>query len=212
IFFGSAINLPTFYVKTGTKNFFLKKIVSKISKTRMSRRYPGYTRVKVVDYKKALIQLIIQDGQDLIQVLNMQDILSDLEARINDPVLYSTSGKLVNKILDGQKSQDPMKMGSNAFNQKAEKYYIHDLRKQQMDQGFKVLTEEFAKMDLWAGYRDPALREVINTILNGKDLISFLAGVKHSCLDETMPHELSKQLIFLMILYTNKETKNFERP
>ncbi|MFH2059835.1 MAG: hypothetical protein ABIJ59_13155, partial [Pseudomonadota bacterium] len=47
IFFGSAINLPTFYVKTGTKNFFLKKIVSKISKTRMSRRYPGYTRVKV---------------------------------------------------------------------------------------------------------------------------------------------------------------------
>lgn len=50
IFFGSAVNLPTFYVKNNTSNLFLKKIVSNIPQTRPSRRYAGYTRVRRRDF------------------------------------------------------------------------------------------------------------------------------------------------------------------
>lgn len=211
IFFCSAINLPTFYVKTRTQNFFLLKILSKISKTRMSRRYPGYTRVKVTDYKKALIQLIKEDGQDLIRALNMQATLSDLEARINTPFSDSACGRLVKGILKETGKQDPMKLSSREFNKKAEKYYINDLRKKQMAEGFRVLSDEFAQMDLWAAYREPAVKDAIKSVLKEKDLLSFLAEVKQPCLNETLSRENTKKLIFLMILYTNKETKIFER-
>ncbi|MBN4068555.1 hypothetical protein JYU06_03420, partial [Desulfotalea psychrophila] len=62
IFFCSAINIPTCYVKTKTRNLFLQQIVAKIPKTRVSRRYPGYTRIRLLDYKKTLIKLIQTDG------------------------------------------------------------------------------------------------------------------------------------------------------
>ncbi len=56
------MNLPFCYVKTDTRNRFLKTIVSRIPHTRKSRRYPGYTRIKIRDYKLALINTLKKDG------------------------------------------------------------------------------------------------------------------------------------------------------
>lgn len=210
-FFGSAINLPTFFVKTGTRNLFLKMILTQIPSNRKSRRYPGYTRVKLLDYKKALIRMIRKDGQDLIQTMHLQSTLSDLEARIHSPASFSTSGKLVREILARGRKKNPIKMNSEQFNKKAEKYYINDLRKNHITQGFKVLSDEFDRMDLWAGFREPGFRDVIKTILKEKELLPFFEEVKKQFCENSLPRENLKKMMFLIILYVNKEIKNFER-
>ena len=63
-------------------------------------------------------------------------------------------------------------------------------------------------MDLWAESRDPACREAIYNILEGTDLMSFITSIKKPFLDETMSMKQIKQLIYLIILYVDRETRN----
>jgi len=210
IFFCSAINLPTCYVRTQTRNLFLQGIVSKIPKTRASRRYPGYTRIHLVDYKKALIQLIKADGEGLIENFSMKGVLEDLESRVLYPEAFSVCGRLTRGILEKEKKKDPMKFRGEVFNRKAENYYINDLREKQIEQGFAVLNKEFSEMDIWASFNQDAHRQVISDILKEKDMNSFLAEVKRHFLDATLSPENLKKMLFLIILYVNKGTKEFE--
>lgn len=209
IFFCSAIDLPTFYVRTQTKNLFLRRIISKIERTRMSRRYPGYTRIRLNDYKKALITLLNADGQDLIQKGSMKEVLSDLEARLRYPDAFSACGRLTRGILKREKKKDPMKFRGDVFNKKAENFYINELREQQIEEGFGVLKKEFSQMDVWASYNQSPHRQAIKTILKEKDLLCFLAEVKRSFLDNTLDLANLKKILFLIILYVNKEAKDF---
>lgn len=210
-FFCSAINLPAFYVKTRTRNLFLKKILSRISRTRASHRYPGYTRIKTLDYKLALIDIIRTDGKELIDSFRMKGTLSDLETRIHSPGAHSACGKLVSGILDRGKKTNPMAFRGDTFNKKAESYYIDSLRKKQIMAGFNLLIDEFSRMELWASFRESAFKDAIRTIIREKDLISFLKEVRQPLLDDRLSPENLKKLIFLMILYVNKETKNFSK-
>ena len=50
IFFGSAIGIPTFYVRTDMPNLFMKRILDYTHGLRQSRRYPGYMRVYNQEY------------------------------------------------------------------------------------------------------------------------------------------------------------------
>lgn len=209
VFFCSALNIPTFYVKTRTRNVFLLSILSRIPKTRQSRRYPGYTRVRVRDYQQALIETIKADGRDLIRVMGLEDTLSGLEAR-----LFSSSasacGRLVGGIMETSRKKDPMKLRGEVFNQKAEAYFIDGLRKKQTAEAFSVLQEECEKMDRGAGSGDPALRAALDLILKGRDLSAFLESIKHPCLNDTLDLEDIRKLIFLMILYTDRQVRHPE--
>jgi len=205
VFFCSAVNIPTFYIKTRTRNVFLLNIVSKISKTRMSRRYPGYTRVRVKDYKKALIETIKTDGRDLIRSMNLDHILSDLEDRLFSS--SSTCTKLVNGILNTGRHQNPMKFTGEQFNEKAEAYFINGLRKKQMADGFTVLAKELETLGFQDGSGAPAVNTAVRSILGNQDLDLFVASVKQSFLDDTLPLEDIRKLIFLIILYTGKEAR-----
>ena len=208
VFFCSAIHIPTFYIKTRTRNIFLLNIVSKISKTRMSRRYPGYTRVRVKDYQRALIETIKADGQDLIRSMNLEHILPDLEDRLFSS--SSTCTKLVKGILATGRRQDPMKFTGEQFNEKAEAYFINGLRKKQMSEGFGVLKKALGEM----GFRDesgvPVLKAAVHSILGHQDLDLFMASVRQSFLNDTLSLDEIRKMIFLIILYTGKQTRPCE--
>jgi hypothetical protein len=94
IFFGTAIGIPTFYVKKDSPNRFLQKTIKAVKKTRLSRRYRGYIRVPNIEYRKALVDIIRHDAADLIQILQMQDTILDLKQRIIDPENFSAWAKL----------------------------------------------------------------------------------------------------------------------
>ena len=85
VFFGSALGIPTFYIQKNTPNRFMLKILKKVTRTRLSRRYPGYIRVYQLEYRKALVKIIEKDGQDLMELMGLRETLRDLKARIEDP-------------------------------------------------------------------------------------------------------------------------------
>jgi len=209
VFFCSALNIPTFFVKTRTRNVFLLSILSRIQKTRQSRRYPGYTRVRVKDYQQALIETIKADGRDLIRVMGLEDTLSGLEARLFSSAA-SACGRLVDGIMETSRKKDPMKLRGELFNQKAEAYFIDGLRKKQTAEAFSVLQEECEKMDRGAGSGDPALRAALDLILKGRDLSAFLESIRQPCLNDTLDLEDIRKLIFLMILYTDRQVRHPE--
>jgi hypothetical protein len=210
MFFCAAVNLPTFYVKTNTRNRFLVKIVSRIPNTRKSRRYPGYTRIKLSDYKQALIATLKTDGRALADSFRMQAALSDLQGRINSPDTRSACGKLVTGILQTHKKKNPMHYAGDTFNRHAETYYRDTLCSRHMTEGFKMLINEFTRMDLWASFREPAFKDIIRTILPDLDLDIFLTQVKMPLMSRNLSVENTKKLIFLIILYVGLETSQSE--
>lgn len=209
VFFCSAINLPTFFVKTQTQNLFLKQILSRVDKTRHSRRYKGYTRVRMMDYKLALIQQLRKDGAEIIDNLNLRSVVNDLENRIKSPSRHSTAGKLTHGIMSRGKEKNPMALTGERFNKQAETYYIENLRKNHMREGLTVLEQEFKEMELWAEYRDPSLRTAIGAILGSQRPTAFLNKVKPLLLKDSLSPAQLKNLMFLMILYVNQKTKAF---
>ncbi|HKL00851.1 MAG TPA: hypothetical protein VJ943_11400 [Desulfotignum sp.] len=210
MFFCAAVNLPTFYVKTNTRNRFLVKIVSRIPNTRKSRRYPGYTRIKLRDYKQALIDILKTDGRALADSFRMQAALSDLQGRVNSPDTRSAGGRLVTGILQTQKKKNPMHYAGDTFNRHAETYYRDTLCSRHMAEGFKTLINEFTRMDLWASFREPAFKDIIRTILPDLDLDVFLSRIKIPLMGRTLSVENTKKLIFLIILYVGLETSQNE--
>ena len=83
-FFFSAAGVPAFYVRRDSRNHFLADILRHCRKTRTSRRHPGYFRVSIRDYRRALLTYIDQTACDLIEAMNLRTALSDLAVRCDD--------------------------------------------------------------------------------------------------------------------------------
>ena len=210
IFFCTAIGVPTFFVKTRTPNQFLAKILKNTAKTRQSRRYPGYTRVLVREYQRALISLIQTDAPDLISALNGASLLDDLDSRINAPETHAAWGRITQGILDSSGKQKPMSMPGRQFNARAENYYGQTLRAAHVRQGFDLLGKAFEQIDLWARYRDNSYGESLGQILGSRDILKFLKSMRQDFMDETCAPETLKKFIYLMILVISREMKIWE--
>ncbi len=71
-FFFSAAGVPAFYVHRESRNQFLRALLLNCKKTRPSRRHPGYFRISIRDYRRALLAYIQQTAGDLVEAMNMQ--------------------------------------------------------------------------------------------------------------------------------------------
>ena len=207
-FFAASIDLPTVYVKTQTRNRFLVRILKGIPTRRTSRRYPGYTRIPTRDYKMALVAFLKEEAGEFIRHHRMAGILSELEIRIKSPGQFSASGKLVRGILG--ETGHPMDLPSREFNERAEAYYMDELRLKQMNDGFNALYPVFRDLELWA-QRDPAFAQALGTILGSQQPLVFLKQMRRPFLDQSLPPDQRVRLMNLIILHVNKETKDFER-
>ena len=210
IFFCSAIGIPTFFVKTHTRNQFLLKILKTTAKTRSSRRYPGYTRVLVKEYQRALIRLIREDGADLVEALKLSFCLDDLEKRINFPETHAAWGRLTSGILSDSPKTSPMALPGRTFNTRAEHYYGKTLRDEHIRQGFDLLGKSFEKMDLWARYRDTSYGQAIEQILGGEDLLRFLKTTRRDFMDNACDKERLKKFIYLTVLVISREMQTWQ--
>ncbi|MFH1138991.1 MAG: hypothetical protein V1816_23170 [Pseudomonadota bacterium] len=187
IFFGAAIGLPTFFVRVDTANLFLRSIVEKTPGVRLSRRYPGYWRVRRRDYNRALLDLLKHDAAPLVEALGLSETLLDLEARLADPEGISAVGKLTGGILGGRKAKRPLDVGAGEFNRAAEDYYRVSLRLAHLTEAFDALQAQAAVLARSGG--GP---------IGPRDLES-LARVKNSLLDETASLEEITAVIHLIV-------------
>ena len=207
VVFGAAIGLPTFFISANTGNALLKKIIAKTERVRMSRRYPGYARVHNLEYRRGLLKILREDAADLIEMFNMRESVDELEARLNEPALYSTCGKLTRGILNTANAKSPLDLSADVFNLSAEKFYRTDLRNHHIQEAFGLLREDMIKLEnasdgLWGDIRD-----LLDGILKEKTIGEFLDRAEQDIIRETAPEEALGKLIKIILVHVHYKTK-----
>jgi len=202
IFFGAAIGLPTFFVRKNTSNAFLEKILKKTGGIRSSHRYPGYLRVTVDEYRRALLQVIREDAADLIELMGLHDTLSDLEMRITEPALHSAAGRLTSGILNEVNASSPLRVNAREFNTGAERYCRTTLRRRHIEEGLRYLRQECSVLD-----REPdePLRMALRVVLQGQDAARFVEAATDDVLHERADMSTLKRLMNLLLLTVHND-------
>lgn len=213
IFFGTAIGLPTFFVRKDTANTFLHRIISTTRGVRPSKRYPGYLRVPVDAYRLTLLQLLQQDAADLIEQMGLQKTMTDLEQRIREPEQYSAAGRLTGGILAELGSRSAIRTEARDFNTGAEQYYRTTLRRQQTSEAFDLLQSICRLFDQESGQLDEELRKALRLTLHGQDADSFLSTIRQEILQERADIPTLQRLINLLLLtvHHDRQTSTVQR-
>jgi hypothetical protein len=200
IFFGAAIGVPTFYVHRNTPNMFLRRIIARTNKTRPSHRYPGYTRVQNTEYRKALIQTLLQDAPDLIEMFSLQETIADLKGRLENPETRSAEGRLKAGMLAGIRGRSAMSLPAREFNQRAEEYYREDLRRRQIRESFAHLREDLDGLLKGSVVRREELRRGLSYCLSFGNVCDYLIDVEEDVVQDICSEETLKTLANLVLL------------
>ncbi len=211
IFFGSAIGIPTFFVRRDTPNQLMRAILSRTKHARTSRRYPGFVRVQNDDYRQALLATLIEDAEDLIEMFNLRETIEDLKARLDDPSACSAGGKLLRGILSGSNRKSPMLMRAEEFNLRAESYYREDLRRKHLAEAFHFLIEELRGLELIEAHFDEQIRHSLDACLRGQPAADFVVETQRQVIDDLASEEEIRHIINLTLLTIYHDQKVSER-
>ncbi|MGE0087070.1 MAG: hypothetical protein AB7S75_21920 [Desulfococcaceae bacterium] len=210
IFFGAAIGIPTFFVHKDTRNLFLRRILAKTQKTRLSHRYKGYIRVYNTEYRKALIAVIREDAADLIAMMGMEETLKDLHLRVTDFRETSASASLTKRILEHANAKNPMNLPAEEFNRAAEGFYRTELRESHIREALAFLEQDFRMLDGYAALRRDVYSDVISSILENQGALDFFERVRKEILSENISSENLEKFICLLLLSVYADIKKEE--
>lgn len=199
-FFGAALNIPTFFVQRDTRNLFLARIIAGTNGVRPSRRYPGYLRIKLDDYRLALLRTIREDGAELIELLGLESTMDDLARRLDDPVRHSASGRLTTGILETVGGSSALKVQAREFNMGAEQYYRTTLRRKQMAEAFDLLHTACRTLDKEAAQSGGAFRTALRLALHDRSVDEFMTAIRQDTLNEQLDLPTLHRLMNLLLL------------
>jgi len=211
IFFGAAIGVPTFFVRRDTPNQLLRAILSRTKRTRASHRYSGYLRVQNDDYRRALLQTLLEDGADLIDMFGLRETIADLKARLDDPANRSAAGKLARGILEDTGLRSPMQMKAEEFNLQAERYYRDALRRRHIAEAFEFLIDDLRAMEKHAAQVDGAVRNALRDCLNGRGAAEMAERLRSRVVTDDATEDELRALINLMLLSVHHDLKDSEK-
>lgn len=210
VMFATAIGIPTFYIRHNTSNEFLGEIVRRTHKTRPSGRYSGYTRVRLNEFRRALVRYLRDEAAPVVEMLGLGQTLDDLEARINDPTC-AASGRLMGKILEGAGVKKPYDLRGDEFNPAAERYYRTRLRDAQQREALNIAAEDLHVLEGHAD-NDPHLREHFQAILGNRSLKAVLRSVYEANPRTTLALRDLRALIELLLLSEHHDALSSGQP
>lgn len=199
-FFGAAVGVPAVYVEQGTRNRFLKRLMTHLRNVRGSRRRPKFFKVRIHDYLLALLAVLREDGRELIDQLGMADVVDDLEERIRMPDGHSAFSRLNRGILEEAGVSSPYRLNGEEYNGAAERYYRQTLRRRHMAEAFGMLQDQAERMDSWPAWRSGRSNRPLLDLLKGQDAAGFLRNARKDVLDETAPEAVLRRLIHFTLL------------
>jgi hypothetical protein len=211
IFFSAAIGIPTFYIHRQTHNRFLGRLVEEARATRLSHRYPGYVRVKVDEYRSALVRIMRREARELIELFGAEGLLRDLEDRLLTPGA-SAADRLTHGILDTAGAGSPLKLPAEVFNRASEKYYRETLRCRQMEEGLDGLQEDLAAIDAPQIWRQGRYNRPLYQLLKGQSAEEYVSRHRQALLFEMASEETLEKFIHLFILTTLQQRRKEEAP
>jgi hypothetical protein len=192
IFFGRAINLPTFYVRADTGNRFLRRILTDIPTQRHSKRYKGYIRIRHDEYNLALLGLLKTDAADLIAAQNLEPRLESRRQRLSEDGASTFA-----KIIAGAKGElpggkDPFRFSTEEFNGAIGRYYRAGLKTGYLGEALDVLIDDCRRQE---GLDEPWLRQVMTTISTEVSAAEYVARNRQAILGESAPPRLLSELL-----------------
>jgi hypothetical protein len=199
IFFGHALGLPTFFVKRTTRNRFLLRILRKTKQIRNSRRYPGYLRIYQKEYCRALIDVLCEDGADLIEQMGCRELLVDLRQRIEYPEEFSVAGRLTSDIMSTLGTKQPLQVDAPEFNRAAEEFYRTTLRRRHMDEALEILGRELPRLEQLADHHD-SVRITLKMVCGQKSLAAAYAQLMEGARYQHLHDDDLLRLINLLLL------------
>jgi hypothetical protein len=199
VFFCAAAGIPTFYVLSDTRNMFMRRLIERTAGVRHSRRYPRYKRVYVSRFQAALLDILNEDGAELIDHFGVRDTLADARARFESPDVRSTAGRLTAAILDDLCATDPLRIPATRFNRAAESYYRTTLKRAHVREAFDFFEEDFACPvgDLSPGC---PYAQALRFVLGDASPLHFVRSVRRAVLEETATSQELTKLIDLMLI------------
>lgn len=205
IMFATAMGLPHFYVRKDTANLFLKEILVFTVKTRPSRRYRGYLKVDLADYRLALLKKMTADAPALIESHGAQDTVDDARRRIEFPS-EGAAGRITAAILAQTGAKSPQHLSAPEFNRAAEDYYRGPLHEGFLREALGFLQEDLHTLET-DPCLDPAHRQALRHTLVHLSPTEFLKNVEGGVLRATLPlHEL-QTLIDLLLITVDRDTQ-----
>jgi hypothetical protein len=207
IMFGTAIGIPTFFVHKETPNRFLRCILKRTKNTRTSRRYPGYLRVLHQDYRLALLQVIREEGAELVEGFGFAGLLADLELRLREPAKHGASGRLTAGILAKGGADSPYDLSAREFNLAAERYYREELRQEQISEGWEYVAEDIQAMAAGEIPLSLEVRDEVAAILGGQEVDGFLGQTREGLRGDHLAPANAARLLQLMVIAEDLDHK-----
>ena len=208
VLFETAIGLPTFFVRHRSRNRFLRDILEQTHGVRASRRYPGYLRVRIPGYRRALLRVLRTDAADLVEALGLQSTLDDLALRLESPEDGSAAGRLTRGILCKAGSRSALAMEARDFNLSAESYYRDDLRRQHMAEALGLLAEDLRALDRLTG--DGGQAAALRSVAGENGAAGFLAAVREDVVHERVGLAELRRLIALLVISVHHDAQEAE--
>lgn len=204
IFFGAAAGIPTFYVRRDTEDRLLQRLLERTARTRPSRRYPGYTRVRLDAYRQGLLQVLREDATDLIAEFEAGPVIERLAAGEATGGAGTSAGtRLTNAVLSGIGCRGTHICNGESFNGEAERYYREDLRREEMLRALDVLEQDCVAIEA----HDDETRRVCTAFFDGTSPSKALARIKTQILTETLDGQTLEKLIHLLLLVIQSKGK-----
>ena len=205
VFFGTAINLPTFFVRQDSRNRFLQEILKLTRRSRSSSRYSGYLRVYNLEYRHALLHFLEHEAADLIADFAMGYTLEDLKLRLDFPDECAASGKLTRGILNRLGAKHPLSVPAEQFNRAAEEYYREEMKTVHTMESLEYLEKDLQQLDREACQGDSLSRQVLQFNLKGQSASTFLKTIKQDLLADQLDAGTLRTLINLVIFSIHRD-------
>lgn len=177
IFFATAMDLPTFFVRQDSTNAFLASLAQVARRTRPSHRYPGRQRVYNQEYRLSLIEFIEREGADLVEMCQAKGLLADLRLRVLEP-RRGAGGKLTDRILDRIGAKTPHHVRAREFNLAAEDLYRSELRLELLAEAMDYLEEDCRTVTDFGCLPGQFCRTGLPALLGGRDVLEFMAEAR----------------------------------
>jgi hypothetical protein len=195
-FFFSAAGLPAFYVHRDSHNQLLRTILQHCKKTRPSRRHPGYVRISIRDYRRAVLAFVREVGADLVESMSMQSTLIELASRCDDKQ-QEASNRLIDSVLGGS-AESVLSVEAREFNRMAEDFYREGLRPEHLREAFSHLREDLATLE--KSEEDESRRRIRHGV-RVQDPARFLHDLEQRVpADELSLQEIAALLNLLLVL------------
>ena len=159
-----------------------------------------HLRVRVDDYRLALLQTLEEDGAELVEEFQLADHLGRLRERLLAPERYSAAGKLTRGILDSIGADNPMQLSGEEFGQAAEGYYRRQLRTAYVREALGCVREDLQPIDGGGSDGDRRDRGLATAVIGPRSAVEVLAEAEEALVSETADCTTLRHCLALCLL------------